>query len=257
MSTAIVDQPQVTLSAMTPDEQREADQQWNSKLEYLCGRTNDVLVNIVRLHWEEGEWLNLAMKDQRKYGANVVERYVRDCEKRKIKTAVSSVYKYMDFASKYDRKEVERAIGRHITWHQLAGGGISIPTPEGRDKWELAVAAGKFDTDDDALRAAREITAAEKAKQPAKKGQKADKGAAKAAAGAQAAKTVCRSTIAICTDTIKKLDEFHDALKKIGKMDECKEKSELELTVRDVFRTFSEMQKRFVALEDTKNDLLG
>lgn len=246
---------QITLSAPTDDEQREADRQWNSRIDYLCGRTNDVLINIVRLHWEEGEWLNTAIKDQRRYGSNIVERYVRDCEKRQIKTAVSSVYKYMDFNSKYSREEVERAIGRHITWHQLAGGGISIPTPEGRDKWELAVVDGKFDTDDDAIKAAREITAEEKSKQPAKKGQKSTK--PKGEAGAQTCKTVCRSTMAMCTDAIKKLDEFHETLKQIGKMEEGKTKSELTLAVRDTFRTFSEMQKRFVALEDMRADLLG
>lgn len=258
MSTAgpaTLAQVQQPTTAITDDEQREADRKWNERIDYLCGRTNDVLVNIVRLHWEEGDWLNTALKDQRKYGSRVIERYVEDCTKRKIKTSISSVYKYCDFASKYSREEVERAIGRHITWHQLAGGGISIPTAEGRDKWELAVVEGKFDTDDEVVKAAREITQEEKAKLPTK--ARTAKGSKPVAKGANNAKAICRATTAICTDTVKKMDELHDAIKVIAKMEDGKPKEDLVVAVRDTFRIFIEVNKRLCSLEALKNDLLG
>jgi hypothetical protein len=237
----------------TAEERAAAEAEWNTKIDEFVNRTKTMLKDIIVLHWEEGQFVARVSANKARYGEQLVEKYVQSCLDRGMSTSASTVYKCLDFHAKYSREQVQLLLDKGITWHQVTNALLPIPDAEMREEFVEQIAEKKFKNEDDLKEAAQKV--AQKARKESGatvKRKKTDK----APPGAAQAKVVCRSTIAVCSDMGKKLDEFKDTMKLIAKMEEGKQKSELLISVRDAVAALVQMSKRAQALVDLRDKLI-
>lgn len=247
-NTALAEQPPQAIQAepaapieLTEEEQKEADARWSNKLDYICGRTREMITSIVRLHWEEGEFLSEAFKNVRHYGNATYEKYVQSCRERGIETSESSVRKYVQFYDKYKRDEMEELILKKITWYQISNALLPLPSGEAREKLQEQIAQRKFKNDEEVKAAARKITHGIKAKKKAK-GEKVSN------QGGLHSKVVFRSTAALCEDMVRKLEQAREEMKAVSKLEEDSKRSQLDLAIRDMHTSMRNLSRRLDAM---------
>lgn len=235
---------------LTSAEKDEALKHWNQYVVWFCKRINDVSKNILRLHWEEGVFLHEAGMDVRKYGDNVIGRYVEDMKKHGVSISESTVYKCISAGEKFTLQEIKEFEAAGITWGQVCNILLNAPTYDARARIVEKIKKGDCENDEELKTEARKINQEAKKEIRAAGKKVSNKGGAHD-------RVVVRSTTNVCTAVSTKLEEFASVFKNIAKMEDGKLKSELLVAIRDAYRAMDELKKRLTEVEALHDDLIA
>ncbi len=232
----------------TAAEKAAADKNWDEHVTFFRNRISDVSKNILMLHWEEGQFLDECMQD-RKYGDNLIGRYIKDMKAKGTVLSESGVYKCLQAGQRLTKQEVKEYTEAGITWGQVCNILLNAPTYDARAAIVETIKKGECENDEELKKEARKINETAKKEIRASGKKVSNKGGAHD-------RVIVRSTTNVCTAVSTKLEEFTTIFQNIVKMEDSKLKGELLVAVRDAFRAMDELKKRLDDAEELRGKLL-